>query len=476
MRCDGKRRFNSAALSKKKKKDLIFRVGGRVTSLQRLWWGTERSGVRITSFSVLEGGRVVVLHARKFLYPLPFWNKGVCARSFEKTSHPPSSVKKCRCVVAWCDGKRRFNSAALSKKKKKTRKISSFGWVGGLHHCKGCANLRWNCLERMGTCAPGEFRIAFDTPLLPGARACLTAPFCGENAQRCAHADGVSKKMHNVARMLMACERNLTTFRTCWWLSKKTHHVAHISWWRRPHRLCGHVVCPHCENEYLFSMLVTAPQRRRTLVMVARVCLGSWTKGVPRLFLSVCSGLAPACPFRDTSPTLLEVKCVFGPRVLQLSSILCILVLPIVFVFSSLLGFASCLWFSSHHGLMKHVVLGTLATMRARVGFEKRKVEQCPYSFGSSRDCIRLPRYFSWTQSVLGWKMMTYEDRGNSTRRLDFERSPFLHPVRTVLGLECLCETWRVEHEDCPAKWHSQQVRSMLVIRPCHDLFNLVKN
>ena len=40
--------------------------------------------MKITSFSVLEGGRVVVLHARKILYPLPFWNKGFCERSFEK--------------------------------------------------------------------------------------------------------------------------------------------------------------------------------------------------------------------------------------------------------------------------------------------------------------------------------------------------------------------------------------------------------
>ena len=44
--------------------------------------------MKITSFSVLEGGRVVVLHARKILYPLPFWNKGFCERSFEKKQCP----------------------------------------------------------------------------------------------------------------------------------------------------------------------------------------------------------------------------------------------------------------------------------------------------------------------------------------------------------------------------------------------------
>ena len=73
--------------------------------------------MKITSFSVLEGGRVVVLHARKIFVSFAILEQRFCERSFEKTSHPPSSVKKCRCIVAWCDGKRRFNSAALSKKK-----------------------------------------------------------------------------------------------------------------------------------------------------------------------------------------------------------------------------------------------------------------------------------------------------------------------------------------------------------------------
>ena len=91
--------------------------------------------MRITSFSVLEGGRVVVLHARKILCPLPFWNKGVCERSFEKASHPPSSVKKCRCAVALCSA---MGSDASTQQLYLKRKISSFGWVGGSHHCKGC--------------------------------------------------------------------------------------------------------------------------------------------------------------------------------------------------------------------------------------------------------------------------------------------------------------------------------------------------
>ena len=55
-------------------------------------------------------------------------------------------------------------------------------------------NLWWNCLERLGACVPGEFRITFDRPLLPGAPACLTASFHRESAQRCAHADGCQRK------------------------------------------------------------------------------------------------------------------------------------------------------------------------------------------------------------------------------------------------------------------------------------------
>ena len=62
------------------------------------------------------------------------------------------------------------------------------------------------------------------------------------------------------------------------------------------------------------------------------------------------------------------------------------------FCFSSLLDFNSCVWFSAHHGLMKHVVWGTLATPRARIGVEKNKR---PLPFGSSRDRLRLPRYLS---------------------------------------------------------------------------------
>ena len=34
-----------------------------------------------------------------------------------------------------CDWKRRFSSAALSK-----REVSSSGWAGGSHHCKDCDN------------------------------------------------------------------------------------------------------------------------------------------------------------------------------------------------------------------------------------------------------------------------------------------------------------------------------------------------
>ena len=81
------------------------------------------------------GGRVVVLHARKILYPLPFWNKGFCERSFEKTSHPPSSVKKCRTVDLSAMG-----SDASTQQLYLKRKISSFGWVGGSYHCKGCVS------------------------------------------------------------------------------------------------------------------------------------------------------------------------------------------------------------------------------------------------------------------------------------------------------------------------------------------------
>ena len=42
---------------------LIVRVGGRVSPLQWLWWGTERSGVSVTTLHCLVGGRDVTMRA-----------------------------------------------------------------------------------------------------------------------------------------------------------------------------------------------------------------------------------------------------------------------------------------------------------------------------------------------------------------------------------------------------------------------------
>ena len=76
----------------------------------------------------------MTFHARKILCPFPFWNKGVCVRSFEKPSHPPSSVKKCRCTVDLSA----MGSDASTQLLYLKRKFSSLVWVGGSPHCKGC--------------------------------------------------------------------------------------------------------------------------------------------------------------------------------------------------------------------------------------------------------------------------------------------------------------------------------------------------
>ena len=82
--------------------------------------------MRITSFSVLEGERVDVYTRARFCVLCHFGTKAFA--SVHLKDLPPTQLCKevslCSCIV-WCDGKRRFNSAALSKKK-----VLIFG-VGG---------------------------------------------------------------------------------------------------------------------------------------------------------------------------------------------------------------------------------------------------------------------------------------------------------------------------------------------------------
>ena len=119
-------------LSSIQKSCLIVWEGGRVTSSQRLWYRTERSGVSVTSLRAMVGGRVVFNTRANLLSFAILEQRRLCACNFERPPTPPSSVNKCRCAVAWCDWKRRFNSAAFKKV------VSSSGRVGGSLHRKGC--------------------------------------------------------------------------------------------------------------------------------------------------------------------------------------------------------------------------------------------------------------------------------------------------------------------------------------------------
>ena len=88
----------------------------------------------VTSLRAMVGGRVVFNTRAKLLSFAILEQRRLCACTFERPPHPPSFVNKCRCAVAWCDWKRRFNSAAFKKLSHRP------GRVGGSLHRKGCVH------------------------------------------------------------------------------------------------------------------------------------------------------------------------------------------------------------------------------------------------------------------------------------------------------------------------------------------------